>query len=91
MKFYSEETKKIYDSEDELKKAEKELKAQCELEKRKKEERSIRAKEVEDAFKNYVELRDKFIEDYGNYHMTITSKSPGFNSIFDYLDTFLFQ
>jgi hypothetical protein len=44
-----------------------------------KAERATRAKEVEDAFKasaaaikNYYELLDAFVNDYGNYHCTIS-------------------
>lgn len=75
MKFYSEETKKFYDSaeacqEDEVKvKAEKEAAAvrAAQL----KEERASRAKEVEDALAHANELLNNFVKDYGSFHYTI--------------------
>ena len=49
MKFYSEQTKKLYDTKDELTKAEAELATKKEAEMAKKAERTAAAKEVEDA------------------------------------------
>ena len=79
MKYYSEVTKKMYDTEDALKTAEAaeaKKKAEADL---KSQQRASRAKEVEDAFKaaqaafdKYTELRNKFVEDYGSYHMSYT-------------------
>lgn len=79
MKFYSEITQRLYDSEADLKKAEKE-KQEAELAaKRKKEElaqnRKARAKEVEDAMKEAIEAQKKyktllneFCKEYGAFH-----------------------
>lgn len=83
MKFYSEVTKKLYDTEKELVNAEAALiKAQADEEEKKKV-RATRAKEVEDAYKtliaaqqHYTELKNKFIEDYGSFHMSIKEKTP---------------
>lgn len=91
MKYYSEETKKLYDSEEELAKAEEVVKEAREkreqLLKEKKEQRAARAKEVEDAFKEAKEAADKankllseFCKDYGSFHTTL--KDP-FRNIFD--------
>lgn len=67
MKYYSEQTKKLYDSQEELNNAEKAFEEKKAVELKKKEERATRAKEVEDAYDKYVELLDKFIKDYGYY------------------------
>ena len=56
--------------------------------------RKERAKEVEDAFKaifeaqkHYNEVKNKFLEDYGSFHMTIKTGDGNpfnlFNSLFD--------
>lgn len=58
-----------------------------------KEERAERAKEVQEAYKHYLELRAKFIEDYKSWHMTLTEKDlPALNTInwFDLFDKFWF-
>ena len=87
MKFYSDVTKKLYDSEKQLLEAEdKVLKAQKEEEARKKQladTRAARAKEIEEAYKavieaenHYADLKNKFIEDYGSFHMSFSTKTP---------------
>lgn len=84
MKYYSEKTQKIYNSEKELLAAEEKLNKQ-ELEaEAKRKERSKRAKEVEDAYNKYQELLKKFINDYGSYHTTISNPI----SIFDLINFF---
>ena len=84
MKFYSEITKKIYDSEKDLKKAEFEIQKQNEEKEKLRSQRAERAKEVEAAYKKANELLDAFVNDYGSFHMTLadTEKSP-FHSLFD--------
>lgn len=99
MKILSEITNKEYESvekclEDEVKFIEE----QNALEAKRKEEISIkreRAHEVEEAYKvieeankKYIELRNKFIEDYGYFHMTYKNKSTDFNDIFDTIFNF---
>lgn len=98
MKYYSEETKKMYNSEKECADAttaflaEKE-KAEAEA-KAKKEKRSERAKEVElarekmrDAQKNYADVLNQFVKDYGTYHWSTSSVEdlPLCLSLFDML------
>ena len=81
--YYSDVTKKYYESEDALVAAETEvIKAQRAAEEKNKV-RKTRAQEVEDAYKSaveaqkkYLELRNKFVKDYGSYHTT-------FNEIID--------
>lgn len=83
MKYYSDVTKEVYDTQEALVKAEDaEVQKQAEAEQKAKQ-RKERAKEVEDAFKavldaqaHYTELKNKFIEDYEGFHMTVRHKSP---------------
>lgn len=71
-KFYSEDLKRYFDSEEECVKAEEKFREEHALEIKRREERAAKAKEVKDAYKNYLVLRDAFIKEYGSYHMTIT-------------------
>lgn len=85
MKFYSEDLNRLFDSEKELVEAEtkereaKEAKKKAEEEKKK--ARATRAKEVEVALKRAnaaqsvaINLLKEFINDYGYYHTSYTSK-----------------
>ena len=83
MKYYSEKTRKLYNSEVELKDAEKDLNKKEAEEKAKREERGARAKEVEEAYKNYKKLLDAFIKDYGSYHMTLNQSDSLFDFFFN--------
>lgn len=67
MKYYSEQTKKLYDSKAELEKAEKDFEEKKAAELKKKEAREARAKEVADAYNKYIELFNAFVKDYGYY------------------------
>lgn len=87
MKYYSEETKKVYDTEEELRKAEAKLDEARLEQQAKKEQRAARAKEVEDAFieagkarENAHKLLTEFCKDYGSFHTTL--KEP-FSNIFN--------
>ena len=84
MKYYSELTNTLYDSEQALTEAETELKKIEERkraeEKLKKETRAKRAKEVEEALKVANEAQTKaitllkaFIKDYGYFHASYTT------------------
>ncbi len=89
MRYYSDTLKKLYETEEELKKEEAAFEEKHALELKKKEERANRAKEVEEAYKKYLDLRSKFVKDYGSYHMTITEndlKDLSVNSLFDFLN-----
>ena len=70
MQYYSEKTKKLYMSENALVEAEKAYDEKNALELKKREERAIRAKEVDEAYQHYQELLKKFLDDYGYYHRT---------------------
>lgn len=71
MKYYSEKTNKKYDTIEELETAEKEFDDREAKELALREERKARAHEVEEAYKRYLELKAKFIQDYKEYHMTL--------------------
>lgn len=63
MKFYSEKTKKLYDSEELLTAGEKEL-ADKEAEKAKlAETRKARAEEVEASYKNFIDVKKKAMDE----------------------------
>ena len=88
MKYYSEITKNLYETEKDLLLAEAKVKAatqKLEAEKReaaekaKKAERAARAKEVEKAMKeltdaqaNAIKLLKQFTKDYGYFHMSLS-------------------
>lgn len=87
MKFYSEKLNKFFDNDEACLKAEAEFdkkKADEEAAQKKlKEARATRAKEVEDAYKvaadaytKYVKLRNAFIKDYQSWHMSYTQDFP---------------
>jgi hypothetical protein len=86
MKYYSEKLNKFFDNDEACLKAEEAFdkkKADEELRQKKlKEERAARAKEVEEAYKaivdaktKYAELKNKFIADYGSFHQTFNFKT----------------
>ncbi len=82
--FYSEVLKKYFEDKGACEKAEKEYNEKHALELKAKEERTKRAKEVEEAYANYIKLRNEFIKDYKEYHMTYRDSDNGIESLFDY-------
>lgn len=91
MKFYSEITKKLYDSKDEL------VKAEVAATKAK-SDREVKAKEVTELLKAANEatkkandaLRD-FIKEYGSFKTTIKNEDAGVNdSFWDLFDKLMF-
>ena len=95
MKIYSEKTNKEYKTVEECLKAEEEFDKALALEKAKKQQlwetKKARATEVEEAWKSlreankrYVELKNKFINDYGAFHMTFKDKDDNsWESLFE--------
>ena len=92
MKYYSETLDKVFENEKDCLNAEKEYKTKVEVEEKRKKEladsRKARAKEVEDAYqalidaqKHYNELKNKFVDDFGSFHMTF-STIDDFHSLF---------
>ena len=101
MTIISEKTGKTYETVDECLADEKKFDIAVEEEENKKKElanaRKERAKEVEDAYNSrleadrlYREKLNKFIDDYGSFHMTINTEVEDPYSIFDFLDNFWF-
>ena len=85
MKYYSEQTKKLYESQEDLEKAEKEFEEKKTAELKKKEAREARAKEVAEAYNKYIELLDAFIKDYGYY---VDYKKSADNELLRVFNTF---
>lgn len=87
--YYSELLKKYYDDKEKCLAAEDEYTKKHEAELKAKEERVTKAKEVEEAYKHYLELRSEFVKKYGSYHMTFTDKDLAGVSIFDLFEPFI--
>lgn len=97
MQYYSEVTKKLYKSIDELKKAESAVAEEAKKKDELKAKREARAKELEAAFENAKKANEianqmlhDFIADYGSFHYTLKKDGndntyDGFKSIFDFL------
>ena len=92
MTIISEKTGKTYETVEDCLADEKKFDLAVEEEENKKKElanaRKERAKEVEDRL--YREKLNKFIDDYGSFHMTINTEVEDPYSIFDFLDNFWF-
>lgn len=95
MKYYSEELKKLFDSEKELTDAEAAAKKAAEEAKAKKEaltkERKDRAAEIEALIKERKELNKKisdrlgaFTKDYGSFHTSYSNANDLFDSFWDW-------
>lgn len=98
MKYYSEMTDKVYETQEECEKAEEALVAKQKAEEEKqlalKNEREARSKEVVEAFKKAREaeaeaqkLLKEFVKDYGSFHISYNGKSS-MPSMFDVLNDF---
>lgn len=81
MQYYSDKTKKIYKTIDELNDAEKKYDDNQLAIAKRNDERKARAKEVEEAYKAMEDARkaynkkvNDFIKDYGSYHYSINEK-----------------
>lgn len=90
-RYYSDITNKLYDSMDDLEEAEKKIITKREekrvAEQRRADERKVRAQEIDELQKTYVEARkaytealEKFCNDYGTFHTSISS-----DNLFDFL------
>ena len=94
MKYYSEKTKKLYETEEVLRDEEAKYDLAHEKELALKAQRAERAKEIEEAYEKAAnakreadELVNKFIKDYGSYHYTRKDAVP-VHSFFDILFNF---
>ena len=105
MKYYSESLRKLFNTEKELLAAEAEVKkaeaAKLEAERVKKAQRSAKAKEVEQAFKDAATAQSKaysllkqFTDTYGSFHMSYSNVDPentehSLNNFLDILTSFI--
>lgn len=92
MKYFSEITNSVYDTEQELIEAEELVAKEEEKKEIAKKERADRAKEIDEAIKvaaeaqkKVDELIDEFVRDYGSYHATFkdTNFKPFTSPLFD--------
>lgn len=83
MKYYSDLTHKLYETAEALEAEELKIKQAEEAKRKAKEEaerkaaevkanRATAAKEVEEAYKNYMKKLNAFCEKYGAFHMTLS-------------------
>ena len=92
MKYYSEITKKTYDTEKECLKAEEEVTIKSAKRKAAADRVEDKYKAMKEAEKMYFDELDKFCKEYGTYHRTITNKDlddAGSNEIKDLLNRIL--
>ncbi len=87
MKYFSEKLNKVYDTTEELEKAELALDEKKKKDLVAKEERAKAAKEVEEAYNKaneaYKDAKaklDEFLKKYGSFHTTVNNS----NSLFDW-------
>ena len=101
VKIFSEKTEKYYNTVEECLEDEKEYEKELLMIENKKKElsenRKNRAKEVEDAYKARLEADkafkdklNKFVDDYGSFHMTINTEVEDPFNFFDIFDSFPF-
>lgn len=93
MRFYSDVCHKLFESQEELEKAEKALVQKNDEEAKKKAERKADADKVQAAYdkviedcKEYNKLVNEFVKKYGSYHKTINTPiklSDVFDSFWD--------
>ena len=88
MKYYSDKTKQLYESVEQLQKAEVAYDKEQEAALAKQRDRKNRAEEIKkarevlrDAQKNYQDLLNKFVKDYGSYHETYSKESDSLEQI----------
>ena len=89
MRFYSDVCHKLFESQEELEKAEKTLVQKNDEEAKKKAERKADADKVQAAYdkviedcKEYNKLVNEFVKKYGSYHKTINTPIK-FSDVFD--------
>ena len=89
MRFYSDVCHKLFESQEELEKAEKALVQKNDEETKKKAERKADADKVQAAYdkviedcKEYNRLVNEFVKKYGSYHKTINTPIK-FSDVFD--------
>lgn len=90
MKYFSEKTKKMYDSVKDLEAAELDFDEKAAAEQKKREAKAARAKEIDEAYKaaqeaikKHNDLVNAFIKDYGVYHRSESNMIPTPKNLFD--------
>jgi len=86
---YLAEDGKQFETEKECKAYEEKKLAEASEKLKKEKEREARQQEVEDAYKNYKDLMEKFLDDYGTYTKKYTdsvSDYPFLHSLFKAFD-----
>ena len=88
MKYYSDKTKQLYESVEQLQKAEAAYDKEQEAALAKQRDRKNRAEEIKkarevlrNAQKNYQDLVNKFVKDYGSYHETYSKESDSLEQL----------
>ena len=72
MRYISDKTNKVYDSVEELEKAEKKFDDAVNAEKVREAQKESRQKEIEDARNKYYELLEKYEKDYPESHARLS-------------------
>ena len=95
MKYFSEITEKVYDTQEELETAEKEVLDEQKAQEEKLTKRAERAKEVEAAYAKAAEekeqadeLLNEFLKDYGSFHTTVKKPVKKINIFDDWFNSF---
>ena len=95
MKYFSEITKKVYDSTEELETAENEVLDEQKAQEEKLAKRAERAKEVEAAYAKAAEAKEQadellneFLKDYGSFHTTVKKPIKRINIFDDWFNSF---
>lgn len=95
MRYYSDICHKLFDSQEELAKAEKALAAKNDEEAKKKAERKADADKIQEVYSRMIEdyeeynrMIDEFVKKYGSYHTTIDKPIKLNDALKSFLYTF---
>ena len=95
MKYFSQITEKVYNTQEELETAEKEVLDEQKAQEEKLAKRAERAKEVEAAYAKAAEekeqadeLLNEFLKDYGSFHTTVKKPIKRINIFDDWFNSF---
>lgn len=88
MKYYSEKTKKMYDTEKELHKAEYEFDNADKLKAKRKEELDAAVETYKASYKEMLKLLNTYIKDYGSYRANFKSDDENWLNWPDFFDLF---
>ena len=95
MKYFSEITKNVYNTPEELETAEKEVLDKQKAQEEKSAKRAERAKEVEEAYAKAADVKEQadkllneFLKDYGSFHTTLKKPIKRINIFDDWFNSF---